>query len=74
MYNSIYSLIKYVVGSLFIILTFINFNSFIELIRDETLKKSNKKYLIFITINIILICIFNFLLILYIFYENIFKK
>lgn len=74
MYNSIYSLIKYVGGSLFIILTFINFNSFIELIRDETLKKSNKKYIIFITINIILIGIFNFLLILYIFYENIFKK
>ena len=74
MYNSIYSLIKYVGVSLFIILTFINFNSFIKLIRDETLKKSNKKYLIFITINIILICIFNFLLILYIFYENIFKK
>lgn len=74
MYNSIYSLIKYVGGNLFIILFFINLEFLSDLIRDEILQKNNKRYLIFITINIMLICIFNFLLILYIFYENIFKK
>ena len=74
MYNSIYSLIKYVGGNLFIILFFIILEFLSDLIRDEILPKNNKKYLIFITINIMLICIFNFLLILYIFYENIFKK
>lgn len=74
MYNSIYSLIKYVGGSLFIILFFTNLEFLSDLIRDEILTKNNKKYLIFITINLILTCFFNFLLILYIFYENIFKK